>query len=384
MLLQAPLFFSAIATALLVPEPTGPFSVAMRVQALTDTSRHDSLDPTGKAQTRRVLISMFLPIERQGDACPIKTVQYMTPSVAAAYGKEAVLAGLPSDFFRSFELQICDLARNPGYGRQQNEGRAYPLVLYTPGLGHSRLIYGAMARSLASQGYVVVTVDHPYDANLVEFPDGRVVLGANISDDDPIAVGKVVQIRNDDLSFVLDQLHDKSVLDNLVANFPGTIDLGKIVVFGHSLGGAAAAALTRSDHRVLGGVDLDGMLVDPIKSLGLRKPFLLAGRVNHSTTDHTWNEFWPHLDGRRMELAIKGTAHGSFSDRPILLSTLKLPEKARQEVEKELGTINAKRLDEVLNGVLTSFFDLALYREKNRLGTINRTFPEVFIQRSHL
>ncbi|KAF4507280.1 hypothetical protein G6O67_005937 [Ophiocordyceps sinensis] len=383
MLLQTSLFslLPAMATALLVPEPSGPYPVAMQVRALTDTSRRDPLDPTGRAQHRRVLTSTFLPVERQGHACPVKTVPYMTPSVADAYGDEAASAGLPSNFFGSFEIQFCDTARNPGYRRQR---KGYPLVLYSPGFGHSRLLYGAMARSLASQGYAVVTVDHPYDAKSVEFPDRTVVPGANISEEDAAAVQRVVQVRKDDLSFVLDQLHNNSTLDCLASNFPDTIDLGKIAVFGHSLGGAAAAALTRSDDRVLGGVDLDGMLVDPIKSLGVQKPFLLAGRVNHSTTDPTWNQFWPHLGGPRMELAINGTKHGSFSDRPLLLSTIKVPDGARGGIEKELGTINASRLDAVLNGVLTSFFDFALHGRRDRLEAISYKFPDVSIQRENL
>lgn len=44
--------------------------------------------------------------------------------------------------------------------------------MFSPGLSASRLLYSAQARALASYGYIVITLDHPYDALFVEFPDG--------------------------------------------------------------------------------------------------------------------------------------------------------------------------------------------------------------------
>lgn len=55
-----------------------------------------------------------------------------------------------------------------------------------------------MAQSLASEGYVVVTIDHPYDADVVEFPDGSYVLAANISSDDDAALDSLLEVRNPD------------------------------------------------------------------------------------------------------------------------------------------------------------------------------------------
>ncbi|POR33826.1 Platelet-activating factor acetylhydrolase, partial [Tolypocladium paradoxum] len=285
MLLLLPLLLSALSAlsaAVLVPGPTGPFAVAIKVQPLTDTSRRDPLDPTGRSPHRRLLISAFLPVDTRRGACPAASLPYMTPAVAAWYGTQAAANGLPGHLFGAFEMEACDLDRLPVCGRREGNKGEYPLVLFSPGFGDSRLLYGAMARSLASRGYVVVTVDHPFDAMAVEFPDGSVIRGANISDADPAAVEKVVQVseatrwpvavvghpaytdshapqvRSDDLSFILDQLHNRTIRGPLLGNFPGRLALDKTVVMGHSLGGAAAAAVTRSDARVRGGADLDG------------------------------------------------------------------------------------------------------------------------------
>ncbi|KND93766.1 Platelet-activating factor acetylhydrolase [Tolypocladium ophioglossoides CBS 100239] len=381
MLVLLPLLaLSSAAAAALVPGPTGPFSVAMKVQALNDTSRRDPLDPTGRSPSRRVLFSAFLPVR---GACPGEALPYMTPSVAAWYGAQAAANGLPGDLFSGFQMEVCDLDKLPACGREKSKQQKYPLVLFTPGFGDSRLMYGAMARSLASQGYAVVTVDHPFDAMSVEFPDGTIIPGANFTED-AATLSKVVQVRNDDMSFIINQLHNRTIRDPLLANFPGSLALDKIVVIGHSLGGAAAAALTRSDTRVLGGVDLDGQLADPVKSLGLSKPFLLAGRPGHAAEDATWDEFWPHLRGPRAQLAINGTEHGSFTDRPALLSVFDFPPPVKQALQGLLGSIDSKRMDVVLNGVLGRFFELALYGRDGPFRGVEQAFAEVSVARSHL
>jgi predicted dienelactone hydrolase len=69
-----------------------------------------------------------------------------------------------------------------------------PIAIFPSGSGNSRLVYNAMARSLASFGNVVVLIDHPYDAIIVEFPDGTVVEGGNIPEDTEI-LEKATQVQ---------------------------------------------------------------------------------------------------------------------------------------------------------------------------------------------
>lgn len=185
-------------SAILVPPPTGPYDVAMKVQSVTDSSRPaDPFEANGSPKGRRVLFSTFVPVEKGagGSSCPLATVPYMTPMVAAAYGKQVAQAGLPETLFASFEMQVCDLAKMNPCGGGPKTNKKYPVLLFTPGLAESRLLYGAAARSLASQGYVVVTVDHPFEANFVEYPDGSATAGRNISSTDEPIKTKAMQVR---------------------------------------------------------------------------------------------------------------------------------------------------------------------------------------------
>lgn len=168
--------------ALLVPGPLGPFPVAMRDQELTDHSRWDPYAPAHQAHKRRILVSVFLPLEPGLAAeTPVRVVPYMPPATAALYGQMAKsLASLDEDLFSRFSIEYHQLPPAQHRAKDHQVPR-YPAVLFSPGLGGPRLVYSAIARSLSSQGYVVITIDHPYDASIVEFPDGSVVRGTNIS-----------------------------------------------------------------------------------------------------------------------------------------------------------------------------------------------------------
>ncbi|KAG5985452.1 hypothetical protein E4U55_000014 [Claviceps digitariae] len=419
--------FSALAD-ILVPPPPGPYDVAVKVLPMTDETRPwdpfvlpprsggssssggGSSSPSPKG--RQLLLSVFLPVDipHAESPCPRLTIPYMTPRVAADYGAQAAQAGLPADLYAQFRMQVCDPASLslplplPPRCRHRcvRPGRKYPVVLFTPGLQESRLLYGAGARSLASRGYVVITVDHVLEASFVEFPDGTVVPGrSNLSgsvagddddDNDNAAAAAaamrelLVQVRTADLSFVINQLHNDSLTDLLLGPWLSrTLDLRKMLVYGHSLGGAAAADLARTDGRVRGAINLDGQMVDPARRLGLDKPFLLAGRYNHSGEDGTWDEVWPHLRGPRAEMAIRGTAHASFTDRPLLVSALGLPERALRGLESLIGSIEGRRLEGMVNEVLVGFLEYTLYNKDEGIRSLTKKYAgQVLIPRSDL
>jgi len=77
-------------------------------------------------------------------------------------------------------------------------GGRLPVVVYSHGAHEHRADNTIVVQELASHGYVVVTVDHTYDA-FSEFPDGRLIVP---SDDYPMYPGDFAE----DSRFVLDQI----------------------------------------------------------------------------------------------------------------------------------------------------------------------------------
>lgn len=189
------LLFTATSATKMVPPPTGPFSVAMKVQALTDTNRFETQNPNNHTAFRRVMVSVFLPVDKRvaDHTCHTDRVPYMPLPVSEYYAKSIENANISPDTFSSFELELCGLAQIPSCAKGPSK-KKYPVVLFSPGIFDSRLMYGAMARSLASNGYVVVTVDHPYETNFVEFPDGTGVHGIIFPTNDTIGVQKLTQV----------------------------------------------------------------------------------------------------------------------------------------------------------------------------------------------
>lgn len=166
--------------ALLLPNPSGPFSVALRIQPMTDQSRLDPYAPN-KDQKRQVLASIFWPVD--AESCSSKRVPYMPPATAHAYGLAAEEMGLSNDTFRAFEMSVCQITAPSSCKHDESRNAKFPVAVFSSGAGNSRLLYSGMARSLASYGYVVVLLDHPYDAEIVEFPDGTIITAADISDE---------------------------------------------------------------------------------------------------------------------------------------------------------------------------------------------------------
>ncbi|KAJ5891180.1 uncharacterized protein N7473_007408 [Penicillium subrubescens] len=228
------------------PAGVGSFNTSIATTQLVDHNRLDPYAPT--PQPRTLMISLFHPVP-PATCCPSLT-SYMDPISATFEDEEYAPVGIPAGAFGSLTLQTCKPCPASNPNRRVKESK-YPLVLFSSGLGNSRLLYSAMAQQLSSTGYIVVTIDHTYDAGIVTFPDNSTILAANITTDTQIVDD--LNIRVKDVSFVLDQLHRPSVISRLVPGRTCGMDTSKVGIYGHSLGGATAAEALLSDPRLMGG-----------------------------------------------------------------------------------------------------------------------------------
>ena len=166
--LLIPLLFGA-AQAVLVPPPYGPYSVAVKQMELIDEGRIDQLAPNNDTK-RRFMASAFLPIDAAYGCNGDEVVPYMPNLTATVFGKAGEALGLPADFIGEFQIEFCDIySIDRECSVQEKE---FPIVVFSPGFQGTRFMYAALARSLASLGYIVINVDHTYETFVVEFPDG--------------------------------------------------------------------------------------------------------------------------------------------------------------------------------------------------------------------
>jgi pimeloyl-ACP methyl ester carboxylesterase len=338
--------------------PLGNFLVSVTAAEIVDTSRQDPFAPT--PQPRTLMVSVFHPITGR---CNSTSMPYM-PVITATYEDAKYSAfGVPDGTFRNLTLELCSPAEIPW--NLQN----YPPILFSGALGTSRYLYSALAATVASKGYMVVTVDHPYDTDIVEFPSGAIVLGLNLSD---AQIPLAVETRAKDLSFVLDQLHYPKLPTHLKGG-------GNAAAFAHSLGGAAVIALLDMDNRVVGGANLDGSVFGPSVETDTEKAVLLFGHDGkNQSTDATWAALWPHLKGWKKELELMGSAHYTFSDFPLIADKLGGVNLLPPVAQSLIGSIGGERVMDILGAFVVNFLDMTLRGGSGSLfNGADREFPEV-------
>ena len=159
----------------------------------------------------------------------------------------------------------------------------FPLLLFAPSWTGRRNQNTVQAEELASHGFIVVGIDHPYCTDLTIFPDGRRAHSTlpefmDWSSDETVAAcvrdaNAQLSLRTADARFVLDEIErlNRNDPDGL---FTGRLDTERVGIFGHSFGGAVAAEACRTDARFKAGANYDGLLFGDVLEQGIGKPFL--------------------------------------------------------------------------------------------------------------
>ena len=154
-----------------------------------------------------------------------------------------------------------------------------PILIFSPGGGLVREIYAAQLEDLASHGFVIAAITHPYDGIVTVYPDGHwITYDAKRWPQIPSFAGEwnlnQLEWHARDIRFVLDELEraNRSNADGLA--FAGHLDLAHIGAFGHSFGGVAAAKACQTDRRFTACLNQDG----------------LAGRQPFDADGGTWAE----------------------------------------------------------------------------------------------
>jgi pimeloyl-ACP methyl ester carboxylesterase len=119
----------------------------------------------------------------------------------------------------------------------------FPVLIYSPGGLSDRLSNAGICESLASQGFVIFTLDTPRDAPVVVFPDRRIVTPPLLEDESYIGP-RVADIRH-----LMDAL---PTIDGL------NLDPLNVSLLGHSRGGYVSVITAVLDHRVKAAVNMDG------------------------------------------------------------------------------------------------------------------------------
>lgn len=344
---------AVLSTAYLLPNPKGSFNVSLTTGPLIDSTRNVFSNGTGGP--RELMLSVFQPNSCASTAyvpyMPDHTAEYQGPYLQQQFNLPVDLSPL----FLGAELPVC--ANDPSTCADQPHT---PVLLLSPGWGIPRLYYSVIASAIASHGFTVITIDHPGDANIITYPDGHVVYGVKPGVPTDEEFTQLTYIRAADASFIINQLSNETAISHL---FPHPISTNRIVMAGHSLGGAAAVLAASQDSRIRGAIDWDGSLFGTLPEAGLSTPVLYISEEN--ATNPSWVAAWPKFTGPKLWLEVEGTTHQSFSDALTLIAA------AGQDLgpfKDFLGTIEPGKMVEILvkstkawmDGIFSGGFEEAL------------------------
>jgi len=268
----------------------------------------------------------------------------------------------------------------------------YPVLIFSPGNSVPRSLYTIQMEELASHGYVVAAIDHPYSVAIVAFPDGRVAMQADTRENQR-SFEERVATRTADARFVLNQLEQLAVNDPAQL-LTGGLDLERVGIFGHSLGGVSAVQVCAVDRRFIAAVNLDGGTGEMSDNIarGIGQPFMLMVKAQTpapGATDKqlaTWGlsrEQYEEIMKKDAEdkeanyqkiraaayrVSIRGAQHMSFSDAPLL--------------ERDNHGIDARRALDIINSYTLAFFNKYLNGEDSSLlEGASAAYSEVILER---
>ena len=348
------------------PALTGSYQVGKIEYHLVDESRSEifSAAPDDK---RELMITVYYPASTLADANP---APYTTGTIRAEFGTPDFF----QDSVRAHAFTDVPLAA---------DGAHYPVIIFSPGMGFLPIKYAPTLEDLASHGYVVVSLSHPYGTAATIFPDGRVVTStaeagsralseatAKSTSDaefDPI-INRIGTVWVADERFVLDQLEQFNVSDPLLA---GRLDLTRVGIFGHSFGGGAAVEAMYEDDRFDAAINMDGTLFGEVATHGVARPVMLmlservpltAEQIKMSGTSSEANAYFQQREATTQavvyehaapgyRLTLNGSTHHTFIGfEPLAAPALFIPPEV-------VGTIDGARAVGMINDYVVSFFD---------------------------
>ena len=238
-----------------VPAPTGPHPVGVASHLWTDSTR-DARGGSTPGQERSLPVTVWYPAAEPGPGSaylPVgdESASQLPSALAQQYGVPSILL----DGLRNAKSNASAQAA-PAQG-------SFPVVVASPGFASSRWFFTSWAEQLASNGVIVVALDHPYDAIVAELADGSLAYDESqaTGDDatDQANADRAASVRAADIRAVIGKIETAPTdAPELTA-----ADLTMFIAAGHSAGGAAAIEAARLDDRIKGVVNIDGMPRSP-------------------------------------------------------------------------------------------------------------------------
>ena len=375
-LLQAALVLMLMASilpwAILLPvpeliKPQGIYKVGARIFRWVDHTRAEQIT-SDLNDKRNVVVQAWYPSEENAKGAPSNYLDALD-SLPKKIGP------LPGWIFDHYDQVNTYGILNAPVSKACAQ---WPVVLFLTGNGASRAFYTSLVAGLASHGYVVLAIDHPYEAMITKLANGKIVTTIEEHSNTHPNLMKFMEdrlkTRIADVQFVLNQLGNPKACPD---NFLLSLDQNRIVITGHSLGGATAAVAMAVDSRIKAAANIDGTLYGELPKPTGTHPFLLI-----ESKKEQGERFLRYQNGNKKlfkqfgggyRYEIPDADHYSFTDAPLLLG---FPARFMASRFQEFGQIPTKTHHATI-GILTTFFSDALTNNFTDADSVAKRYPGV-------
>lgn len=320
-----------------LPAPTGPHAVGRTTFHLTDAAREEPFTPAG-SDRRELMVQVWYPAEPVPGAAPAR---YIAGGLRALRALARSLDLPPFLFDHLARIRAHAVAEAPVAEDARGD---FPVLVYSHGYGAGFASQNTvLMEELASRGYAVFSIAHPYEAAAVAYPDGRVVppeprqYATWMAEAEPLFSGwmasrgtleerdrwqrvmawplanRSLRLWTDDTRFVLDEIERLQTGTGPYEAHPlaGRLDLGRLGALGMSFGGSTAGQIILEDPRVKAGVNLDGAMFGEASQRSLGRPFLI---MSSADSPGLFDPVFAMAAGPAYHADIAGARHFDYSD----------------------------------------------------------------------
>jgi len=351
-----------------LPEPTGPHAVGVTLFEWVDESRSESYSPDPDDH-RDLLVQVWYPSDDVAGAArlsPWGAIREPGPAHSRFLG-----FALPGFFFEHLALvkthSYWDAPLSPAQA-------TYPVLVFSHGYGVTLDQNLVQMEELASHGYVVFSIAHPYDSLEVIYPDGRrVAMRPEIWDPPDPAASQAVKalwsqfmaetdpvkkeaLLNDyyvrsgdretlalwvaDTRFVMDKV-EQLQRGEIPGALAGRLNLEQLGVFGHSFGGITAGETCSFDDRCKAAVNLDGPQFGHLQKHPLTQPFMVMYSQDYvGCCDFIYDRG----QNPRYRVFVAGSLHMHYTDLAYFSPAF-------------FRSAGPARMEAIINRYLLAFFD---------------------------
>lgn len=369
----------------LLPKPTGEYQIATQKLFITDSLRKEKF--TSRRKYREIYVKVWYPVHAEGE-----------------YEYEFFLNDYPSkvvaDIFKSVGLDrdLVDLIKltqthSLSEDFELPSGQKFPVILFNPGFyfGMSDF-YTAIIENLASHGYIVCSINHPYEQPYVESSGKGAYMkrkkaqlaylplflmekfrSFKIDTDEEIEAttrlylkklkrfDKILRRWTADNEFFISYLEKMNSSPTSSFLFAG-MDLDRMGVLGQSVGGSVSGQLClQKSERIKAGINLDCFQFGDMIDEPLQTPFMLMQSEHYPMWNLGNSVVYRNHQSDFYRTTIKNARHFAFSDASFLDLI------SAEDKKKMIGNIEGHETVQLINSYILEFFNSYLRGESSAL-----------------